>query len=170
MGLNLRNPQSLWLMVGNDITNANTGNVGIGTGIGVPAAHLEIYGSGNQYLFAHSSTQGATGMYMTNLGYSWLFGNGAATAGKDLEFYDNSSFVMRMVIKETSGNVGINGDPNVNAILDVQSTTKAFMPPRMTSVQKNNVAGPAAGMIVFDTTLSKLCVYSGAAWQTITSV
>ena len=28
----------------------------------------------------------------------------------------------------------------------------------------------AAGLMVFDTTLAKLCVYSGSAWQTITSV
>lgn len=27
-----------------------------------------------------------------------------------------------------------------------------------------------AGQVVFDTTLGKLCVYTGAAWQTITSV
>jgi len=27
-----------------------------------------------------------------------------------------------------------------------------------------------AGLMVFDTTLAKLCVYSGAAWQTITSI
>ena len=28
----------------------------------------------------------------------------------------------------------------------------------------------AAGTVIFDTTLAKLCVYSGSAWQTITSV
>lgn len=60
--------------------------------------------------------------------------------------------------------------PNANAILDVSSTTKAFMPPRMTTVQKNAVAVPTAGMVVYDSTLNKLCVYTGAAWQTITSV
>ena len=40
----------------------------------------------------------------------------------------------------------------------------------MTTTQKNAVVGPAAGMLVFDTTLAKLCVYSGSAWQTVTSV
>ena len=28
---------------------------------------------------------------------------------------------------------------------------------------------PAAGLLVFDTTLGKICVYTGAAWQTVTS-
>ena len=32
------------------------------------------------------------------------------------------------------------------------------------------ISSPAAGLMVFDTTLAKLCVYSGSAWQTITSV
>jgi hypothetical protein len=39
----------------------------------------------------------------------------------------------------------------------------------VTTVEKNALT-PAAGMLVFDTTLGKLCVYTGAAWQTVTSV
>ena len=39
----------------------------------------------------------------------------------------------------------------------------------VTTTQKNALAA-VSGQIVFDTTLGKLCVYTGAAWQTITSV
>jgi hypothetical protein len=42
--------------------------------------------------------------------------------------------------------------------------------PNMTTAQKNAITSPTAGRVVFDTTLSKLCVYSGSAWETITSV
>jgi hypothetical protein len=38
----------------------------------------------------------------------------------------------------------------------------------VTTTEKNALA-PEAGWVVFDTTLGKLCVYTGAAWQTITS-
>jgi hypothetical protein len=38
-----------------------------------------------------------------------------------------------------------------------------------TTTQKNAISAPAAGMIVYDSTLGKLCVYTGAAWETITS-
>jgi len=70
----------------------------------------------------------------------------------------------------SGGSVGIGTTtPNSNAILDCTSTTQAFLPPRMTTAQKNAVASPVAGMIVYDSTLAKLCVYTGAAWQTITS-
>jgi hypothetical protein len=72
---------------------------------------------------------------------------------------------------DSSGNLGIGtSSPNASAILDAQSTTKGVRMPNMTTTQKNAIASPAAGLMVFDTTLAKLCVYSGSAWQTITSV
>jgi hypothetical protein len=70
----------------------------------------------------------------------------------------------------SAGNVGIGtATPNANAILDVSSTTKAFMPPRMTTTQKNAIASPTAGMLVYDSTLNKLSVYT-TTWQTVTSI
>lgn len=39
----------------------------------------------------------------------------------------------------------------------------------VTTTQKNALSA-TAGRLVFDTTLGKLCVYTGFAWQTITSV
>lgn len=41
--------------------------------------------------------------------------------------------------------------------------------PAMTTAQKAALTA-VAGQMVFDTTLGKACVYTGAAWQTITSV
>lgn len=40
----------------------------------------------------------------------------------------------------------------------------------VTTAQKNAIVNPGRGQIVFDTTLGKLCVYNGAAWETVTSV
>lgn len=67
----------------------------------------------------------------------------------------------------TGGNVGIGtSSPDANAILDVVSTTKAFMPPRMTTAQKNAVASPTAGMVVYDTDMKGISFYNGTAWTT----
>jgi hypothetical protein len=54
------------------------------------------------------------------------------------------------------------------AILDLESTTLGFLPPRMTTTQKNAIATPATGLVIFDSTLGKLCVFS-STWQTISS-
>jgi hypothetical protein len=71
----------------------------------------------------------------------------------------------------SASNVGVGtSSPLASAILDIQSTTKGVRMPNMTTTQKNAIASPAAGLMVFDTTLAKLSVYSGVAWETITSI
>jgi hypothetical protein len=60
------------------------------------------------------------------------------------------------------------GLTNTSAQLSADSTTKGFLPPRMTTTQKNAIATPAAGLMVYDTNLNKLCVYT-TAWEIITS-
>jgi 3-dehydroquinate dehydratase len=71
----------------------------------------------------------------------------------------------------SAGLMGIGtGTPASSAIVDVTSTTLGFKFPVMTTTQKNAIVSPVAGLVIFDSTLAKLCVYSGAAWQTITSV
>ena len=60
--------------------------------------------------------------------------------------------------------------PVASAKLQVESTTQGFLPPRMTTTQKNAITTPASGLVVYDTTLGKLCVRGATAWETITSV
>jgi hypothetical protein len=62
------------------------------------------------------------------------------------------------------------GTPSAaSAVMEVTSTTQGFLPPRMTTTEKNAITSPATGLVVFDTTLGKLCVFA-TTWQTITSV
>ena len=148
-------------------------NVGIGTGSGETiGATLEVRGAVGTALRIRSMLNSVepTGYY--SIGRDTTDGllkfNGAQTTFVGYKFFNTSSEVMRI---DSSGNVGIGtASPNASAILDAQSTTKGVRFPNMTTTQKNAVSSPAAGLVVFDTTLSKLCVYSGSAWQTITSV
>ena len=57
-----------------------------------------------------------------------------------------------------------------SAKLKIDSTTQGFLPPRMTSTNKNNIVSPAEGLLIYDTTLHKLCVRTASAWETITSI
>lgn len=58
---------------------------------------------------------------------------------------------------------------DASAQLQIDSTTKGVLFPRMTTTQKNAITSPAAGLVIYDTTLNKLCVRVAAAWETITS-
>ena len=68
--------------------------------------------------------------------------------------------------------IAIGGSADPSAVVDVQSTTKGVLLPVMSTTQKNAISSPANGLLVFDSTLGKLCVYSTltTTWQTVTSV
>ena len=64
-----------------------------------------------------------------------------------------------------TGNWGINTTTDVaSSLLTMESTTKGFLPPRMTTTQKNAIASPATGLMVYDTTLNLISVYNGTTW------
>jgi len=112
------------------------------------------------------------GRYSAGIPIAYLKASASSTGGFRLTV--NASDVMIVNSTNTvsfdtpSLSIGTNS-PNASAILLVESTTKGFLPPRMTTTQKNAISSPATGLVVFDTTLGKLCVYS-STWQTITSV
>jgi hypothetical protein len=64
----------------------------------------------------------------------------------------------------------VGGTLPASAVLAAQSTTKGFLPPVMTTTEKAAISSPATGLIVFDSTLAKLCVYTGSAWKTVTTL
>jgi hypothetical protein len=66
--------------------------------------------------------------------------------------------------------VGNAGNRPASAILEIRSTTKGFLPPRLTTTEKNAIASPVAGLVVYDSTLNKLCVRTASTWETITSL
>lgn len=62
-------------------------------------------------------------------------------------------------------NVGIGTNtPNASALLDVTSTTKGLLIPRMTAAQRTAIASPATGLMVYETTTNSIWIYNGAAW------
>ena len=63
-------------------------------------------------------------------------------------------------------NVGINTTtPNASAALDVTSTTQGLLPPRMTMAQRNAIASPVDGLIVYQTDNTPgLYLRNGGVW------
>ncbi len=54
--------------------------------------------------------------------------------------------------------------PNNSAMLDVSSSSKGVLFPRMTSIQRANISSPANGLYVFDTDSQSLWYYNGTLW------
>lgn len=70
-------------------------------------------------------------------------------------------------LSSSSLNVG-GGTLDDSAIVELSSTTKGFLPPRMTTTQRNAISSPAAGLMIYNTTTNKLNVYT-TTWEQVTS-
>jgi len=144
-----------------DLFNINgLGNVGIG--VGTPAGKLDLFDSASSSLYVRTGSVGAnwvTGTVLSQLG---------TYTDHPLVFKTNDTARMRIV--NTTGNVLINTITDIpSSKLTVESTTQGFLPPRMTTAQRNAIASPATGLIVYDTTLLSEFQYNGTAWVTYQS-
>jgi hypothetical protein len=84
----------------------------------------------------------------------------------ELSFWNLENSVLTKFLNVKRGSVGIYiENPNQSAALDVNSTTQGFLPPRMTTAQRDAIASPAAGLLIFNTTTTKLECWDGATWQ-----
>lgn len=65
----------------------------------------------------------------------------------------------------TEAQVGINIlQPDTSAILHLESTDRGFLPPRMTTAQRDNIFNPKAGLTIFNTQDSTMEYYTGRCW------
>lgn len=92
-------------------------------------------------------------------------GTGAANPA----FIRNGTNVIVALADATSGaglGVGMASATGVSAsaILEATSTTKGFLPPRMTNTQMEAISSPAQGLQVFNTTDSSIATYTGRYW------
>lgn len=64
-----------------------------------------------------------------------------------------------------SGQVGINIlQPDTSAILHLESTDRGFLPPRMTTQQRDNIVQPKPGLTIYNNTDSSMQYYNGECW------
>lgn len=162
----------------NDAYFATTsGSVGIGTP--APSSILHTIGS-----IQTSSTSSASSSYanrfnniifsrfdiptsFTNvISNSW---SGTATdQTMNFEIGSGSSTRVTAMTLVGNGNVGIGVTaPAASAILDITSTTKGVLFPRMTTTQINAITSPANGLTVYNTTVLALCFYDGTGWKKV---
>jgi len=163
------------------------GNVGIGTttdagfkldvnGTARVQGNTNIIGflSATNYLecrgtiFLRTSVGGGNTSFNTDA--STMYIAQSSSVNLQIGYGGNYSFLLNNA-NRTIGIADNGSSPTLatSAVLTLSSTTKGFLPPRMTTSQKTAIASPTAGLVVFDTTLNKLCVYT-TTWETITSI
>jgi hypothetical protein len=78
------------------------------------------------------------------------------------------SLITLGLLKSFAQNVGIGtATPNASAQLDVSSTTKGMLVPRMTDAEKNAITSPPQGLMIFNITTNSFQFYNGVAWLNI---
>jgi hypothetical protein len=159
------------------ITNA--GNVGIANTS--PQAPLDIFGGGNTLRFTGTGASTTGGISFFNsteqraeIGVGG--GSGAITINSDPNNAAASSNIRLLVDGaeamriDSAGNVGIGTTlPNDAAALTLTSTTKGFLPPRMTTAQRDAISTPPAGLMIYNTSTNKLNVRTASSWEAVTS-
>jgi hypothetical protein len=160
----------------------STGNLLIGSGSTDAGFKIDVEGTGRVSgdLKIGNDTTGillrATGgMLISRNGLAITNGNDAdvnMTAGSGAlgicELFVGTSTTRPLCLNKNGNEVIIGqstATTNASSILTLVSTTKGFLPPRMTTTQKNAIGTPAAGLIVYDTDTNKLCCYNGSTWN-----
>ena len=160
-------------------------------GIGVtPTARLHIQGSGSTSATTSLLVQnsgGTSSLQLKDNGELATYGviNVRSQAGDNGGFIYTSA-TQNLIISNynvygtgSSVNVNTNGvviqriptnnDANASSVLDIRSTTQGVLFPRMTTTQKNAIASPAAGLVVYDSTMNATCEYNGTAWRVVSA-
>jgi hypothetical protein len=153
-------------LTGTTVLAATSGNVGIGT------ASPVNNGSNTTTLTINAASQGILQMQNNATKFLEIYsvaGVGANPNDTRIEVPATYNTIFRRGSSESirinsTGIVSINnGTPDASAQLDVTSTTRGFLPPRMTTTQRDAISSPAAGLVIYNTTTSKLQVYT-TAW------
>ena len=59
---------------------------------------------------------------------------------------------------------GVNTDGDASALVTMKSTTQGFLPPRMTDAERDAIATPAAGLMIYDTSNNQMNYWNGSTW------
>ena len=88
------------------------------------------------------------------------------------KIYHILTILLCIYVQTANAQMGVNSTgavPATSAMLDVSSTTKGFLMPRMTTAQRIAIVSPATGLEVYDTSLSTVFIWNGTIWTVVNS-
>ena len=136
-------------------TQASAAVAQINQTLSMSGQNLTISGAGGNTVALPASVSSASNGLSVTGGNVTL--GGPLTANTDVQL--NS----KALTFSGSGSVGIGTTtPAASAALEVSSTTKGLLPPRMTQVQRDAIASPAAGLQVYNASTNRANVWNGS--------
>jgi hypothetical protein len=156
------------LLAGNTRSSgANTMQLQASSGVSIasslmnPSAQLHIKGSGTTSATTALLVQNSAGTELCK-----VRDDGAITTRLDSFDFKTTYGTTKAYFDTFYGRFSFgDGTLNSSAVVSMNDTTRGFLPPRMTTTQKNAISSPASGLIVYDTTTNKLSCYNGTTWN-----
>ena len=133
------------------------------TNVGTPISPVPGAGETGLMVF-NTATAGVPpndvvpGFYYWN-GTAWAPLGGGATAGG----WTDDGTVVRLTTSTDFVGIGT-ASPSATSALDITSTTKGILIPRMTSAQRDAITTPAIGLQVYNTDCKVVDYWSGSCW------
>lgn len=89
--------------------------------------------------------------------------------GADVDFRVEGDTATNLILADASQDaVGVNQSTiAASAVLDVASTTKGVLIPRVTTTQRDAISSPATGLMIYNTSTSTFQFYNGSSWGSI---
>lgn len=147
--------------IGNQSLINTTGNNNVG--VGKRSGQTITTGSQNTILGTDADVSTATLTNATALGYGAVVtANNTVQLGSTSVTNVNTSGTITAAGLSVSGKVivGASSAASASAVLEASSTTQGFLPPRMTTAQRDAIASPAVGLLIYNTTNNSIDVYT----------
>ena len=131
------------------------------------AANVAVYSSSNVLSGSNAFTFSTGGLGVLSVNAAATFNDTGEARNFRVESDLNDNMFL---IDGTNNNIGINTSaPAVSSIMDMTSTTRGLLIPRMTTTQRNAITSPAAGLMVYNTTTQTIDTYNGttSAWVSL---
>jgi hypothetical protein len=140
------------------VTTITPSEVQVGT---ITGGRLAVKGSGATAATNAVLVQNSASTTLLSLTDS---GNFATTTSNFSSVVTNDGSSFQVTGSNASIRVGTSVTIAASSILQADSTTKGFLPPRMTDAQARAIVSPVNGLIVYNTTINHLCCYQAGAW------
>lgn len=123
-------------------------------GSGTATTKGQIFVGRNDISIVANNSVSSSSLFFSSIGINYTLSSG-------LNFYlvNNGGFNNAYLIDGSAS-----GSNDNSAILNLSTTTRGFLPPRLTTTQRNAISSPANGLIIYNSTTNQLEVRQNGSW------